>query len=571
MGADDVSHVARYLSKKTVMQRNLDKLADQEFDLLIIGGGIYGATVAWEAVLHGLKVALVEKSDFVSATSSNSLKIIHGGLRYLQHADFVRMRESIRERRVLMQIAPHLVHPMPCIMPTYGHAIKGPEVMRMALLMNDIISIDRNKVKDRQKHIPMGRVVSKREMQELVPWVNPNNLTGGALWYDAHMVNSERLALSFIKSAVMHGAVVANYVKAEQFVFRDGRIKGALVRDQLSGDQFEIRSKMTITTAGPWINNLLAQLNGRNNHQPIAFSTALNLVVKRELTRDLAFGLPSRYEFKDADAIINRGSRLLFVVPWRGYSIIGTAHKPWPGSAEDFRVTEGMINEFLDEVNNALEGLEISRDDVTYFYGGLLPMSGHNPHSGDVTIEKHFRIIDHEMEDGLPGLLSLLSVKYTTARGVAEKAVDQVLAKLGRKIPKINSEHLPLWGGEIESFREFINEPVELPEDIGIHLKTNFGSGYREVINLTKLNPAYGQRLSQKHPYTEAEIRYTVREEMSEHLSDIIMRRTDIGTAGKPEPELLLRCADIMADEKGWKEEKKQEEIKAVEKLFQPA
>ena len=172
------------------MDRDLTQLANHKYDLIIIGGGIYGACVAWDATLRGLSVALVEKADFGHATSANSLKTIHGGLRYLQQLDIKRMRESIRERRTLMRIAPHLVHPLPCLMPTYGHLTKGRAVMALALKVNDLVSFDRNRLEDPQKHLPKGRVISRQECLQLLPNIVREGLTGGAVWHDAQVYNS---------------------------------------------------------------------------------------------------------------------------------------------------------------------------------------------------------------------------------------------------------------------------------------------------------------------------------------------------------------------------------------------
>ena len=213
------------------MKRALDKLEAQEFDVLVIGGGIYGATITWDAVLRGLSVACIEKNDFASGTSFNSLKIIHGGLRYLQHMDIKRMRESISERRRLCTIAPHQVFPLPCVMPTYGHAVKGPEAMRVALLLNDLVGFDRNRIRNKEKHLPAGRVISRTELLDIVPYADQENLTGGAVWYDAHMMNSERMLLSFLHAAAERGAEVANYVRADKLLLHRDRIAGVSATD----------------------------------------------------------------------------------------------------------------------------------------------------------------------------------------------------------------------------------------------------------------------------------------------------------------------------------------------------
>ena len=208
------------------MQRDLTKLSQNVYDLLIVGGGIYGAGVARDASLRGLSVALVEKADFGCATSANSLKMIHGGLRYLQHGDFKRMRESIYDRRILMQIAPHLVHPLGVVVPTYGHGIKGKEVMTIALAINDIVSCDRNVGIDPHKHIPPGRTISKTECLQLLPGIDAKDLTGGAVFCDAQVYNSERLVLSFLRSAAQKNADLANYVEVIGFLQQGNCITG---------------------------------------------------------------------------------------------------------------------------------------------------------------------------------------------------------------------------------------------------------------------------------------------------------------------------------------------------------
>ena len=208
------------------MKRDIRPLTEKKFDILVLGGGIYGATVAWEAVGRGLSVALIERSDFGSQTTANSLKTVHGGLRYLQHLDIVRVRQCIRERTTMMRIAPHLIHPLPCLMPTYGHGMKGKEVMRVGLLLNDIVSCDRNNLEDPQKRIPNGRVLSRTDTLGAAPGIDGKRVTGGAFWTDAQMADTERVALAFIQTASNAGACVANYVEASHLVRRENRIDG---------------------------------------------------------------------------------------------------------------------------------------------------------------------------------------------------------------------------------------------------------------------------------------------------------------------------------------------------------
>ncbi len=558
------------------MRRDVESLTNHEFDLLIVGGGIYGATAAWDAALRGLKVALIEKDDFGSRTSSNSLKIIHGGLRYLQHADFARVRESITERRIMMSIAPHLVHPLPCIMPTKGHMMKGPEVMRIGLMMNDLFSFDRNKKLDRPRHLPNGHVVSKEKLFEIVPYLDRDNVNGGAMWYDAHMTNSERLLLSFIHSAVENGAVAANYIKATDFIVQGQNVRGVTAEDVLSGETLDIRAKMTITTAGPWINSLLGRIDSKYKSQPpFRLSTAMNLVVDKKLSEGFAFGAPSKKEFRDKDAVISKGSRLLFVVPWRGYSLVGTEHKPYHGDPDDFRVTEEDIQTFLDEVNTAVPAANLERKNVVHVLAGLLPMSAVNPETGDVTIEKHFKILDHEMDDGIGGLLSVLTVKYTTARGVSEQVVNKAVKKLNLPAGPSKSRESRIWGGEINNYQDFFTQNIismnhGLAETSKQHLLNTYGSKYTEILKLGEDDSTLLQPLADDSPILRAEVVYGVREEMARSLADVIMRRTELGAAGPPSDAALNAAAEVMAKELQWDTTTVSLEIQTVKKLYQP-
>jgi len=547
-----------------MMQRNLENLENTEYDVLIIGGGIYGATLAWDAVLRGLKVALIEKGDFASGTSSNSLKIIHGGLRYLQHADFARMRESIIERRILLRIAPHLISPLPCVMPTLGHAIKGPEVMRVALMINDLFSADRNLGLDPAKKLPAGKIISRSDLLDKVPYLQRDNLNGGAIWYDAHMRNSERLLLSFLHSAVDQGADIANYVKAQHLLRSNGRVSGVRAKDMPGGETFDIRAKLTIVGAGPWINDVLTDLRCAQNG--IAFSTALNLIINRNITDQMAFAAPASREFKDKDAIISKGSRLLFFVPWRGVTIAGTAHKPYYGDAESYRVSEQDIQEFLQEVNSALPGADIKREEVLYTYSGLLPMSGVNEESGDVQLRKHFKMIDHAKEDHIEGVLSVLTVKYTTARGVSEVVMDRAVQKLGFGRKKSRSRKTPIWGGDIADYKSFLTEEMQKMNGVASpsvksNLLKTYGSRYNDILDFAADDPELRTPLAPDTSVIAAEIVHGVRNEMAQKLSDVIMRRTELGTAGKPSDAAIARAADVMAKELGWDEKRKQAEI----------
>ncbi|PSO50404.1 MAG: glycerol-3-phosphate dehydrogenase/oxidase [Cyanobacteria bacterium QH_1_48_107] len=543
------------------MKRNLTELTNNYYDLLIIGGGIYGACLAWEATLGGLSVALVEKADFGAATSANSLKTIHGGLRYLQHADLKRMRESIHERTTLMRIAPHLVHPLPVLIPTYGHGMKGKEALSVALTLNDIISCDRNRLQDPQKHIPNGCIVSKRECQQMLPGIPNQELTGGAIFYDAQVYNSERLTLSFLHSAEQAGATVANYVEVTGFLQENNCVTGVEVKDVLAKNQFNIGAKTVVNTSGPWINRILGLLKGQQ--QPsIPFAKAMNLVTRRPLFEKHAVGISSHSEAQDSGGT-NKGSRFFFIAPWRGKSMIGTSYAVCDENPDDFQVTEADIQGFLHEINQAYPSANLKREDIATVHSGLLPSSGIDHNTGEPTLAKHYHIHEHSKE-GLQGLISVTGVKYTTARDVAEKVVDRILKLRGESRQSLSSL-TPVYGGQIEAFETFLhaainNPPEGLGKEVMRRLVYNYGSAYPEVL-----------RYLDQHSTSsilQAEVLHAVRKEMAQKLSDVVFRRTELASAGHPGNEVLRTCAEIMSAELGWSRSKTEAELQDTNNIL---
>jgi glycerol-3-phosphate dehydrogenase len=556
------------------MTRDLKSLAAQEFDVLIVGAGIYGATAAWDAALRGLSVALIDRGDFGGATSANSLKIVHGGLRYLQTLDVERMRESIRERRTFMHIAPHLVHPLHCVMPTYGHGMKGKEVLRMGMLMNDIISFDRNRIDDPQKQIPLSRVISKEECLRLIPGIDGNKVTGGALWTDAQMYSSERLVLAFVLSAVRAGTHAANYVEAVDFLRRDDCITGMKVRDVFTGDTLDIRARIVVNTSGGWVDDVLEKTRGLS--RKVGLSTAMNLVVNRQILPECAAGIHTWYEYEKQDGSTHRGRRVLFMTPWNDCTLVGTYHLPYDGHPDALRVTEAEVHAFLEEINRGYPGEPIDRRDVTFFHKGFLPMDGINRKSGEVKLTKHSRIHDHQKEEGIEGLISVVGVKYTTARDVSEKTVSLVFRKLSRHVPTSRSRDTRLVGGEVPRFEDFLSQaerhkPAGSDARVMRHLVHHYGSEYPRILEYGKENRDWIKSLPGSEDVLGAEVVHAVREEMALKLGDVVLRRTNLGSGGIPKEESMKAVSDIMAQELGWSETRRNQELREVEVVYVPA
>ncbi|MEC4672912.1 MAG: FAD-dependent oxidoreductase, partial [Nitrospirota bacterium] len=266
------------------MNRAVIELRQKFYDVAVVGGGIYGASVARDAAMRGLRVALVDQGDFGSETSANSHKIIHGGLRYLQHGDFKRMRESIRERSNLMRIAPHLVFPMPFLIPIFNNRGKGKSVFFAAMKLNDLVSFDRNQNLPSDKKIPNGRIISKAECLKLCPTLDCPELVGGAIYYDGQIYNPNRLILSFLQSAVLDGADVANYVRVTEFIVQNRKVQGLSVIDELTKESFEIKSDMVVNCTGPWNYSILNNLElGKDKLKPRL--TKAMVLVTRSVTK----------------------------------------------------------------------------------------------------------------------------------------------------------------------------------------------------------------------------------------------------------------------------------------------
>lgn len=540
------------------MKRNPERLTNQTFDVLVIGGGIHGAVAAWDAALRGLSVALIERGDFGSATSQNSLKIVHGGLRYLQDGNLSRIRTMARERTTWMRIAPHLVHPLTCLTPTRQKLSRSRLALGVALTANDLLSFDRNRLPDPEKHLPSGKLISKSKLADILPGYDVSKSTGAAVWRDAQIYNTERLLLEFILSAVNAGAEVANYVEVIGFLQNENRITGVKAKDVISRQVFEIQSKIVLNCAGAWIDNILDKVSLRSEY---ATSVAMNIIVD-QVWSGVAAGLPSQP--RDG-----RLPQILFFVPWRDKTMIGTWHIPWNDAPDQFRLTEEVVQDFLDEINSAHPPLELMLEDVQHVTWGFLPVNKEDASREQVKLTRDGVVIDHQKKDDIQGLVSVLGVKYTTARVVAETAVDMAVEKLAAKTTKCQTHITPVNGGRIEDFNAFLNQAQVKAADILDaetikHLVYTYGSEYRTLAQSIKAQPHLAERIDVNLPVTKAEILHALHHEMALTLADVIQRRTELGAAGLPSIATLQKCAEIMGNELGWNPERPMQEIESV-------
>jgi glycerol-3-phosphate dehydrogenase len=553
------------------MKRNLAQLSSIEYDLVVVGGGAFGACAAWEAASRGLSVALVEKSDFCSATSANHLKVVHGGIRYLQHLDFHRVRESCRERTALLRIAPHLVQPLPIVMPTYGRGMDGQSVLRAGFLLYDLLTLGRNSgIRDVDRHIPAGRMLSRDRCLTLYPSLARDDLTGAGLFYDAQFHNPPRLALAFLQSAVSQGACVANYAEVTEFLRKDSRVFGVEIRDRLTGDQFEVRARTVLNSSGPWAAELLRDsLRVRLSPQPM-FSRDAGFVVRGRRTGDYA--LACRVQTSDPDAILSRKGRHVMVIPWRDHTLFGSWHTVHTRSPDDFEVCEDELQGFIEEINSSDVDLGIRREDVSMVYAGLTLFGENVPGQRNLRFGHRSMLIDHAAEHGIEGLVTMIGVRATTARGMGQKAIDLVLKKSGQTAGPSRTAEIPIHGGDIRSFEALVKDAAtQHGAALGAEriraLIHNYGTEYGAVLKYAADIEAYSQPIGSSQTL-KAEVIHAVREEMAMTLGDTAFRRTDLATGGHPGEDTLAECARLMAAEHGWDDERVRREMDAVRSRF---
>ena len=386
--------------------------AREPHELIVVGGGIYGAMLALEASRRGLRPLLLERNDFGGATSWNSLRIAHGGLRYLQTLDLRRFRESVGERRWLLTTFPDLVHPLPCLMPLYGGGLRRPSVFRWALGLNDLLSRRRNAGVPASQRLPPGAILTAEETRRRFPGVNPDGLRGGALWYDGVIGSSPRLLMELLRWATSAGARPLNYVECTGLLSAHGRVTGVRARDHHSGEDLEFRTALVINAAGPWCREVAADAGPA---VPDLFrpSLAFNALLDREPPAGLALAVAPR----------RRNARTYFMYPWPGGGILaGTFHAPWTGSTDPIP-DERLVQTFLGELNAAVPDLGLRREHVVRILPGLLPAAT----EGGTTPAARETIHDHGAHGGLGGVYSISGVKYTTARRVADHALQRIL------------------------------------------------------------------------------------------------------------------------------------------------
>lgn len=384
--------------------------AQKSHDCIIIGAGVYGIALALQATRLGLTCLLIERNDFGGSTTFNHLRTVHGGLRYLQNLDLPRFFESVSERRWFLREFPGLATPLPCLMPLYGNGPYRPPVFRIALALNDLLSLGRNRGVAPGQELPAGRVVDASEVARLFPQVDRQGLQGGAVWYDGGMASPQLLVMEMLKRACDAGATALNYLEAKELIVEEQTVKGVHCLDQESGAMHTFRSEVIINAAGPSCRAFAATFD-RDRPELFRASLAWNVLFNRPALA--AHSLAIRPKRPD--------SRMYFVHGFNGLIMGGTIHAPWSGGPDPMPTAE-EVTAYIDDLNLTVPGLNLQPNDVLQIYPGLLPAR----ELGSAKLAVREVIHDHGANGGPKGAYSLSGVKFTTARLVAEKTLKLI-------------------------------------------------------------------------------------------------------------------------------------------------
>ncbi|WP_039923455.1 glycerol-3-phosphate dehydrogenase [Amycolatopsis decaplanina] len=515
----------------------LRKLAREEIDVLVVGGGVTGAGVALDAASRGLSVALVEARDFAAGTSSRSSKLIHGGLRYLENLDFKLVREALKERGLLLQtLAPHLVRPVKFLVPL-KHRVWERGYIGAGVTLYDTLGGARA--------LPRHRHLSKRGAGKVAPGLADDALIGAIQYYDAQ-VDDARHTMTIARTAAEQGASVLTRARVTSLI-RDGeRVVGAKVVDRESGAEIEVRAKTVVAATGVWSDDM-AEAAGIPAPFTVRASKGIHLVVPREKI-DLDTGLILRTE-----------KSVLFVIPWGRHWIVGTTDTEWDLDREHPAASQADVDYVLDHLNAVLR-TPITADDIEGVYAGLRPLLA----AKATSTTKLSR--EHAVAHPVPGLVIVAGGKYTTYRVMAADAVDVAVEDLGRPAPSSWTERLPIVGAtgyhELWGARHSLAQRAGLPIGRVEHLLQRYGTAIEDILESIAERPELGEPIPGAAEYLKAEVVYAVSHEGALHLEDVLTRRTRISIEERDRGVTAAPVVtELMAPLLGWDSHRQEREV----------
>jgi glycerol-3-phosphate dehydrogenase len=521
-------------------------LMDGDYDVVVIGGGMAGAGVARDLALRDLSVALVDKGDFASATTALSSKLIHGGLRYLELFDVALVRESLRERETLRRLAPHIVKPLPFLIPIYRDSSRGLIKVRIGLKLYDWLTPGR----DRERY----RVLRPIDALSLEPAIEARGLRGAGYYFDDLLLFPERLCLENVLSACRHGARAFNYAQVEE-VMRDGAgmLAGVRVRDLLSGRVVKLGASVIVNATGPWVDDVRAQAGIAERGRRILRRTkGIHCLLPRMTDRAI-------YHSTSDD-------RMIFAIPWREFSLLGSTDTDFEGDLDRVHATRDEVDYLLGEVRKALPDPRVNAGEVAYTYAGVRPLSfDEGKRASDVS--RAHRVVS----EARGRFLSITGTKLTCFRSLAQQLGDQVVRTLGRGGAS-RTARLTLDGADDEAdtieARAWLDVSAEaatssLSRATLETLVTTYGRAYPRIVELAGKLAGGAERLCPENPDVVAELHAAVQDEMAVSLQDVLLRRTGIGTSHCQGLDCAEVIAQRMAQLAGWSRRRLDAELDA--------
>jgi glycerol-3-phosphate dehydrogenase len=535
-------------------------IGDYPFDLIVVGAGINGAGIARDAAMRGLRVLLLDKGDIASGTTQWATRLIHGGLRYLEYYEVSLVRESLKDREILLHIAPHLVKPLGFLVPIYERAKHGPLMVRLGMFGYDTLSLD--------KSLPNHSMLSAEEALEREPGLNPEGLRGAAFYYDAQVEYAERIAVENAISAHEHGAVVLTYARVDRLVREGDRVTGVEFTDVLGGGTYQAHAPVTVNVAGPWVDEVLGDVS---EGRMIGGTKGSHLIV------DPFPGAPKN-EALYVEA--RRDGRPYFIVPWNGRYLIGTTDIRYDGDLDRVVADEEEIDYLIEETNYVIPEANLTRESVLFTYSGIRPLP-FQPEGAEGSVTRSHIVYDHARGRGIgtkrssagedaprvEGLISIVGGKLTTYRNLSRQTVDMVYEKTGREAPESRTSKVPLPGGETDDFEAFaarFKTTSGLTDWLSERLLKLYGVRALDVLEVAGEDPSLrmplGPSASVESGIIGAEVLYALRRELAQTLSDVLLRRTMVGLGPNVGLDVDEAAAQVAVKHEGWSEERARNE-----------
>lgn len=518
-------------------RRDPETSVTDHYDIVVIGGGINGAGIARDAALRGAKVILLEKNDFGGGTSSWSSRLIHGGLRYLEHGEIPLVFESLHERRYLRELASHLVRGLKLSIPIYADSQRGKFLIRLGMLVYDLLSI--------RKKLPKHRMLTARELLLEEPGLREEGLTGGAQYFDAQVTFAERLVIENVIAAQEAGAVVRNYSTVIGITVRDQAVRSVQFVDQNSGVETEIFARVVVNAAGPWVDRVLATVN--REMKPVMGGTKGSHIVVSRFP-----GAPSSAFYVEA----RKDGRPFFIIPWNDLVLIGTTDIRYQGDPGDVTASAEEVDYLIEETNAVFPSAGLSRASIHYTYAGVRPLPRHDKGPESAITRKHI-ILTHR---GLAkGLMSIIGGKLTTYRNLAELVVNKSMRELRGEFDECQTRERPLPGCvDLDDATRKVMASPGISTACANRLLSIYGSRALDILTLSAEQPGF---IDEAETVLVAEVLHAIRKEFAATLTDIVHRRLMIGLMLDQGRAMIASIVDIATRDLSWDKKRRLREL----------